>query len=216
MADHTDAKWPPADGPTTVNVPRQQATLITCASIRINAPAELVWQVLLDVPNYGAWNNFCPKVTVHSQPDGTDANEKGLRKGTSFTFHVVMDSNKPTKETPTQLKVNDVSTPQNPSEYISAEALKDPGYTADLSKVYRISWSCEGGFVSRGLKTERFHEIIVLGENECEVRTWENQGGMLASTVRWFYKKTLDEKFKLWCDDLKKYSEQKASETSKN
>ncbi len=30
--------------------------------IEIEAPAELVWEILLDFDNYGAWNRFCPEV----------------------------------------------------------------------------------------------------------------------------------------------------------
>ena len=65
--------------------------------------------------------------------------------------------------------------------------------------------------MARGLRTERFHEIILRGEQECEVRTWEVMGGVLARTVKWLYQDTLDKKFKLWCEDLKKVSEQKAN-----
>jgi len=111
-----------------------------------------------------------------------------------------------------QLRITDISTPTSPSIYIPSSTLEsEPTYTADLSTVYRISWKAEGGFASRGLRTERFHEIIVLGDDGCEVRTWENQGGVLAHTVKWFYKKVLMEKFQLWCEDLRAYCEKRAS-----
>lgn len=212
MANQSTPPWPPAAGLTTPNVPLRDAVLTTSASARINAPAALVFETVRDVTNYGEWNNFCPKVTIHSQPDDLPASAK-LHTGTLFTLHVVMDSNKPTKETQIQLRVTDISTPSDTSSYIPTSVLEgDETYTTDLSKVYRISWKAEGGFVTRGLRTERFHEIIVLGENECEVRTWENQGGLLARSVRWLYKQTLMEKFQLWCDDLKKYCEDKVKE----
>lgn len=125
-----------------------------------------------------------------------------------------MDASKPEKDTPTQLRITDISTPDVPSDYISKEVLEeDPGYTADLSKVYRISWKGEGGFVSRGLHTERFHEIIMTGEGECEVRTWEVMDGVLARTVKWMFRKTLESKFELWCADLKKVSEGRSMES---
>jgi hypothetical protein len=152
---------------------------------------------------------------VHSQSDeavleGDAPPQQQLRLGTSFTFHVVMDATKPNKETPTQLRVTDVSTPDIPSAYIAQDVLdSDASYTSDLRRVYRIAWSTEGGFVARGLKTERFHEIIVINDSECEVRTWENQGNILARTVKWLFQKTLQEKFQLWCDELKKYCEEK-------
>lgn len=202
------SSWPPAAGLSTANVPLKEAVLTTSASLRINAPAAAVFDAVCDVGRYGEWNTFCPKVTIHEQPNDAEDSSK-LHIGTLFTFHVVMDSNKPTKATDTSLIITDISTPAHPSSYIPISVLEsDQTYTADLSTVYRISWRVEGSFVSRGLRTERFHEVITLGENECEVRTWENQGGLLARTVRWLYKQTLDEKFLLWCTDLKKHCEQ--------
>lgn len=208
--EHTQTLvWPPKNGPTSPSVPRDAAVLTTLASIRIAAPAASVFKAVLDVDNYPQWNTFVPRVTIHSQPSEID--DKTLHKGTLFTFHVVMDEKKPNNETATQLLVTDVSTPDSPSDYLAADLLEDDTFTADLSTVYRISWRCEGGFASKGLKTERFHEVIALGPNECEVRTWENQAGVLAYTVRWFFQKTLNRKFQLWCDDLKKFCEGKSN-----
>ncbi|KAF2429756.1 hypothetical protein EJ08DRAFT_650208 [Tothia fuscella] len=205
-------KWPPANGLGTPTVPREQAVLVSNASKLINAPASLVFDILCDTSTYPDWNSFVPRVTIHSQPSGTPADSPKLVKGTSFTYHVVMNAAKPTQEQPTQLVVTDVSTPTSPSNYISSEVLaKDDSYTADLQSFYRISWKTEGSFVARGLQTERFHEIIERGDKECEVRTWEVMGGMLAYTVKWFYKDTLAEKFWIWCEELKKVSEDKAA-----
>ena len=205
--------WPPASGLTTVNVPREAAVITTAASTRIAAPADLVFKTLLRVEDYGQWNSFCPSVIVHSQANGQDDGQ--LHEGTMFTFHVVMDAKKPNSTTPTQLIITDISTPEHPSAYIGMDVLQnEDSFTTDLQQVYRISWKCEGGFASKGLKTERYHEVIALSPNECEVRTWENQAGVLAYTVRWLYKKTLVEKFQLWCDDLKKFCEKKRKESS--
>lgn len=33
---------------------------ISSEEIVINAPAELVWEILLDFESYGEWNSFCP------------------------------------------------------------------------------------------------------------------------------------------------------------
>lgn len=210
-------KWPPSKGLTTVNVPYKDATLTSYASTHIHAPAAFVLETLRNVSDY-SWNHWAPRVSIQTQPstttgaaDNNDNDNGKLHIGTIFTLYVIMDEKKPTSETATQLIVTDISTPSSPSSYIPASVLeKEDSYTADLSKVYRIGWKCEGGFVSRGLRTERFHEIIVLGEDECEVRTWENQGGVLAHTVKWLYKQTLQEKFKLWCEDLKRVCEETA------
>ena len=39
---------------------------VSSEEILINAPAELVWNVLLDFDNYSLWNTFCP--TVKGEP----------------------------------------------------------------------------------------------------------------------------------------------------
>lgn len=127
-----------------------------------------------------------------------------------MNFAVIMDAKKPEKTTDTGLQVTDISTPEKPTEYVSKDVLEeDDSFTADLSKVYRVAWTTHGGFVARGLKSERFHEVIVTGENECEVRTWEVMGGILAYTVKWMFQSTLQEKFALWTSDLKKWSEKR-------
>ena len=213
MSDKTAVGWPPAAGLTTPTVPRKDAKMTSYAAVRVQAPAELVFDALCDTSQYHIWNTWIPDVTIHSQPEGAPPELPRLEVDTFFTFHVIMDPNKPSKVTDTSLRVVDKSIPPLHSKYISRGTLEeDDTYTEDLNRVYRISWKTEGGFASRGLSAERFHEIIILGDNECEVRTWENQGGILAHTVGWLYKQTLMDKFQLWCDDLKKYSEKLAKE----
>jgi hypothetical protein len=208
----TSDTWPPSEGLNTIIVPREDAILTTVACALVHAPASVVFEAVRNVAEYQAWNSFVPRVVVHSQPAGTPEESQMLEKDTSFTFHVIMDSAKPNKDTPTQLRCTDVSTPDKPSDYVPADILdQDATFTRDLKNVYRISWTTEGGFVARGLRSERFHEIIPLGENECEVRTWENQGNLLARTVKWLFEKKLKQKFQDWCDDLKRFSEEKAS-----
>ncbi|KAL2042187.1 hypothetical protein N7G274_005375 [Stereocaulon virgatum] len=204
--------WPPANGLTTQRVPRLNVILPIHASTTVAAPASLVWSTLRDLSDFPTWNTFCPSATIHSQPkDAAESEANLLHLDTSFTFNVIMDASKPSKITPTQLRVTDFSTPDAQSGYIPADVLKVDGtYEADLGKVYRIAWSTEGGFVARGLRSERFHEIIVLGENQCEVRTWECQGGVLARAVKYYYKDTLMKKFAEWCEDLKRESERRA------
>ena len=123
-----------------------------------------------------------------------------------------MDSNKPDSQNDAGLMVCDISTPPAHSEYISKDVLESDGsYTRDLDTVYRVGWKGEGGLVSKFLSADRVHEVIVVGENECEVRTWENQGGPAAYAVKWLYKKTLDQKFEMWVADLKKFCEGKVA-----
>jgi hypothetical protein len=213
MAPSSDP-WPPPEGLSTVVVPRADAILTNTGSATIAAPAAFVFAIVRDTGTYPTWNTFVPRVTIHSQPEGTDPASTTLEKGTAMTFHAVMDSSKPGKAHATQLRVTDVSTPAQPTYYVPCTALdKDPTYTTFLNCVYRISWASEGGLVARGLRTERFHEVIVIDSENCEVRTWENHGGVLARTVKWLYQETLRVKFQEWCDDLKKYAEEKYSES---
>ncbi|OQO01929.1 hypothetical protein B0A48_12402 [Cryoendolithus antarcticus] len=204
------SSWPPSEGLSTPTVALRDAILTLSATVMIRAPAALVLDVLRKTPQWVEWNTWIPNVTYESQPAGVPTADE-LHKGTIFTEHVIMDASKPTKTTATRLIITDISTPESPSSYIndaSVDSMK--AYTADLSTVYRIAWKGDGGFP--GLRSERFHEMIIRGESECEVRTWEVMGGVLARTVKWFYQKTLNEKFELWCSDLKKRSEALATQ----
>lgn len=198
--------WPPK-ALSTVVVPASHSILPMYASTKISAPASVVFSTLLDTSNYAKWNTWCPKITIRSQPDASSS--PTIQLGTHFTLHVIMDASKPSKFTDTALRVTDLSTPENQSNYVSAELLQDASFTSDLSRVYRVAWSTEGGFLAMGLRGERFHEIIVLGEEECEVRTWECLGGLLARTVKWLYADLLMKKFELWLSDLKRECETK-------
>lgn len=39
--------------------------------VTIDAPAELVWEILIDFDNYGAWNGFCPSAKNDSLEIGS-------------------------------------------------------------------------------------------------------------------------------------------------
>ncbi|SMR49295.1 unnamed protein product [Zymoseptoria tritici ST99CH_1E4] len=202
--------WPPAEGLCSPTVSRKDAVFSIYASTTISASAASVLETVLNVSSYPQWNTFIPKASITSQPADSDSpdDHSHMQVGSIMTFHAVMNSSKPQSATETSLQVTDISTPEKKSTYISQETLdSEPAYTADLDKVYRVCWKSYGGFASRGLRSERFHEIIVKSENECEVRTWEVMGGALANVVKWMYHKTLQQKFRLWVDDLKKYCE---------
>lgn len=207
----SSSPWPPPGGLTSVVVPRP-AILAVFSSVKIAAPASIILLVLRSVSNYGAWNEFVPKVHIHSQPPNASKTESELlHVGTSFTLDVIMDSDNPKNITPTQVRVTDISTPDHPSEYVPKDVIDQDGtYETDQSRVYRISWTNEGRFAAMGLKTERVSEIIDLGDGTSEYRTWECQGGMLARVVKWKFEKTLNEKFALWCAGLKQESEKRA------
>lgn len=134
-----------------------------------------------------------------------------LHLGTKFTFYAIMGSSGSSKGTPRNLSIFDISTPDKPSDYVPTKTLEgDASYTTDLSRVYRVSWGGGGGLFEVGPRSERFHEVIVTGPNECEVRCWEIMGGVLARVVGLMYKDTLQKKFEDWNKDLKGYCENKA------
>jgi hypothetical protein len=210
MSENT--AWPPSLGLTTRIVPRKDAILQMSYSTIVRAPAPLVFDAILHVAEYPLWNTWVPSARILSQPtvvgsDDDPGDLSHMRIGSLMAFDVVMDVQKPNKITHTPLRVVDISIPSAPTAYIPPAMLEDPTFSADLNKVYRVSWTGHGGLHSLGMSLERFHEVIVVGENECEVRTWEVMSGPLARLVKLLYMKTLREKIELWCEDLKKRSE---------
>ncbi|RYN46106.1 hypothetical protein AA0118_g12695 [Alternaria tenuissima] len=206
------AAWPPSNGVTSKIVPRENAVFQISYSTVVRAPAPLVFDTVLHAANYPAWNTWVPRAEILTQPSSPEGPQDGKAQdrmtiGCTMRFTVVMNADKPDAVTLTPLKVVDICTPSSPTSYLTPEQLEDPAFTADLSKVYRASWTGNGGMYAFGMKLERFHEVIVIGENECEVRTWEIMGGMLSRLVKVMYEDTLKGKVGLWCEDLKKYCE---------
>ncbi|KAF9697410.1 hypothetical protein EKO04_004987 [Ascochyta lentis] len=214
----TEAVWPPEEGVSTPTVSVQDSVFATTGSTLIDAPASFIFDILLDTSTYSDWCTFVPRVVVDTQlpnvahHNGSKADNESpvLKLGTKFTFFAVMGG-PGSKQTPTHLIISDISTPSEPSSYIPSPTLEtSPVYTADLSNVYRVAWKGDTiDFFAKGLHTERFHEVIVRGPEQCEVRTWEVMGGVLAHTVKWLYRKTLDKKFSEWCAELKAFGEVK-------
>jgi hypothetical protein len=202
------AAWPPAIGLTTKIVPRKDAILTIPYSTVVRAPASLVFDTLLRVKEYKQWNTWVPVVEIKSPGNDLDnTSQDQMSIGCSMQFDVIMNADKPHDVTQTQLKVVDISTPSAPSSYLTPDLLEDPTFTADLSKVYRVSWTGNGGMYGFAPKLERFHEVIVLGDNECEVRSWEIMSGMTSRLVKLLMEDTLKAKVALWCEDLKEHCE---------
>lgn len=49
----------------------EQKAPIVSLTVEINAPAQLVWDTLVDFPRYGEWNPFNPKVDADFRVGGT-------------------------------------------------------------------------------------------------------------------------------------------------
>jgi hypothetical protein len=213
--------WPPQHL-STPTVSYENSVFAVTGSAQINAPASFVFEILLDTSTYPQWCTFVPRVVVDEQPSKASTTESQdnsnqvpgatLQLGTRFTFFAVMGTEPgSSKATATHLIVSDISTPSHISSYVPTSLFTaSSAYTSDLSSVYRVAWKGDKiDFFARGLTTERFHEVIVRGEQQCEVRTWEVMSGVLAHTVKWLYKKTLDKKFQQSCTDLKEFSEKR-------
>ncbi|KNG45557.1 hypothetical protein TW65_07808 [Stemphylium lycopersici] len=195
------AAWPPPIGLTTKIVPRKDAILTISYSTVVHASAPQVFETILRVADYSAWNTWIPAARIVTQPPEADADPSNLshmRIGSTMEFEVVMNADKPDSITRTQLKVVDICTPSSPTSYLTPDILEDPSFTADLDKVYRVSWTGNGGMGGMAPKLERFHEVIVRGNNECEVRSWEIMTGVVSRIVKFMYEDTLKEKVGLW------------------
>lgn len=215
-----EVAWPPKEI-TTPTVPAQNGVLSVTGSALINAPASFVFDILLDTSTYPEWCALVPRITVTEQPtsagqptESDSANISPLiQQGTKLTLHAVMGG-PGSRESPSHMIVSDVSTPSSPSSYITSATLDAFAvYTADLSQVYRVAWKGDKiDFIGKHMNVERFNEIIVRGEERCEIHSWEVMGGVLAYPVKWLYQKTLDRKFHEWCTGLKTHAEKNWAE----
>jgi len=64
-------------------------TIVASDEVQINAPAELVWQILIDFDNYGNWNSFCPRITNTALEPGAEVDMmidlgKGLQQQVEY------------------------------------------------------------------------------------------------------------------------------------
>ena len=201
--------WPPAAGLSTILVPRAENNLSVFSSAQINAPAALVFNTILNTTSYPEWNTFTPAAVITYTPNPTSPNAFSfLAKGVEFTYIVVLNPETPEVKTPSPEKVYDISIPSAPSDYVPRKLLKNDGsWYPNLRKVYRASWGDNNPATTGQLVTERFSEVIVLGKEKSEYRTWENYGGPLAPVINEQLADTLQARFEDYARDLKGYSE---------
>ena len=64
--------WPPANGLTTINCPRNVTVLSVYASTQIYAPANIIWNTLRNTTAFPGWNTFTPAVTITKHPNGNE------------------------------------------------------------------------------------------------------------------------------------------------
>ncbi|KAL9033435.1 MAG: hypothetical protein Q9214_007520, partial [Letrouitia sp. 1 TL-2023] len=206
------ALWPPANGLTTVLVPRNETTFSISASANINAPAPFVFNVIRNTTAYPDWNTFTPAANItsrssnssNSSPQDNSTTAGLLALGDRFTYTVVLDPTQSQNTTQSFERVTDYSTPDAPSSYVPPLLLEEDGsFYPNLSRVYRIAWGVSNPATPGQLVTERFSEVIDLGNRTSEYRTWENLGGSLASVVQELLQGTLQRRFEDYARDLK-------------
>ena len=197
--------WPPAIGITTIHVPRLQAIVSLHSSIAIAAPAPVVWSTILNTTAYAEWSSFQPSLTILSQPKGFERDHDLLNLGTEFKATTDVAG---TNIERTQV-VSDVSTPDHPSNYVSLRLLKYDGtFFPNLQHVYRIAWvTREAGMSDRQFKSERFSEVIDLGDKRSVYRTWEAESGERAELVKRTILQGLEEGFETMGSELKARAE---------
>ncbi|KAJ5711675.1 hypothetical protein N7488_005831 [Penicillium malachiteum] len=197
MSTSTSLPNPQNSDRDTPTLKATDAILKVGSSAFVTAPAQKVWETLIDTSTWPEWNSFVPRVTVYYQPDcaADDTPSPILQLGTKMTFHARMDptSTKPQKSTDTGLMVKEFSAPN-----------------ADTGAPGRIVWAFDpdapSSFSPSLLVVEREHEVRQV-EGGTELRNWEIQVGWLAYVVKWMYGKKLDENFELWVVELKKFVE---------
>ena len=209
MAFSSFALWPPTNGLNTILVPRNESTFTIFASTRINAPASLVFNTIRNTTAYPEWNTFTPAAVITSSNNSQLTNFTGLLSlGDNFTYTVVLDPTQPRNTTPSLEEVRDISTPRRPSNYVPQDLLETDGsFWSNLSQVYRAVWGDANPATAGQLVTERFSEVIDFGNQTSGYRTWENQGGPMASAIKEALQATLQQRFEDSARDLKKESE---------
>ena len=173
------ANWPPVNGPTTVLVNRTEAAISLNGSVSIDAPAAVVWPILRDISYYPDWFKFFADAEITSQPANLSESEDPslLYFDTKFNVTVIAADNS-TSLLPQA--VSDYSTPNSTSSRVPQSLVDDGTFYGNLSNLYRIAWITDQSIAGDSLKTERYTDIIITGNNTSLLRTWELQAGPAA------------------------------------
>ncbi len=192
MSTSSPAEFPPAS---------VIASSIAVASSRvtINAPAALVFDLLIDPTTWPHWNAFVPRaVALPSQAPAAK-----MKEGDKLRFSVHMpktDGEDPERQlTTSDVQVTLIREPPPP----------DGG--ADAPKIYSANWRFVNTLLlpSWALNTQRYNEVEVLGEAECVYRTWEEFNGVAAYAIKFAALGGVERGFIEWGKGLKKAAEER-------
>ncbi|KAK3077979.1 hypothetical protein LTS18_008759 [Coniosporium uncinatum] len=161
---------------STDNFPPHSPTAIVTPHGRtsISAPAALVFDLIIDLSTYPEWNPFVPRAELlanasSSEPSTLEAPSAKITQDCPFRIYPVM-------------KVLGFSVPNTTD--VRCTLLSRPSSTASQEKqIYAAEW-VQTNMSDSMLKTLRRTEVEVLGEAECEYRSWEWMEGPMAYVIK--------------------------------
>ena len=135
------------------------ANSVSSEEIVINAPAEVVWGVILDFANYGLWNTFCPSMKGEAVLGSPLEMQVDLGNGLQSQVEYV------TKIEPIHTIV--WSMENNPGDPIHADRIQRITPIDEFSCHYWSSDEFSGEF--SGPMIEQLGEQVEKGFNDCAV-----------------------------------------------
>ena len=168
--------------------------------VRIDAPAEAVYNALVDVSTWKEWNNFVPEVTC-DEP-GSAAQKDGrppllLTEGMDIMLHCRMGGDGKTT------KSGEVVVQVGPLKTRGREDTEEAGLETARST---IRWVAKG-YPSFLLKAEHVNWIDDNGDGTTTYTHWETFGGAFAIAIRTMFGASLHGHFIAWAENLKAYVE---------
>lgn len=197
MTTPTPTSTTTAEPFTPTPAPPPSAHFHVAAHIRIHAPAALVFRLFTDPSTYPTWNAFVPSATVTppSDPTATPCPTTPLQAGGTLHMRVRLHP---------------------PSPSLSAAScvvreIADPAATGTPG-LYRAVWESTG-MPAWALHSRRTTEVRALGDEECEFRSWEWFGGVLARVVSGVYPRAavLQARFEETAGDIRGEAEKRVA-----
>ncbi|KAJ6466375.1 hypothetical protein C8R45DRAFT_1021477 [Mycena sanguinolenta] len=151
-------------------------------SVRIDAPREKVWQILMDLPSYGQWNPFTRAMTIVSE-SGSPAADQTLAVGKLFDSAV----NIPPEMVPPRM--NGLSR-----------------VTALDHTNFRAAWEAPAGLSTWFFFYQRWTALTVE-DGKTKWETVEVYSGPMAYVVYWLMSKNMVVSLKAMAEALKSRAE---------
>jgi hypothetical protein len=172
-------------------------------SVKINAPPQVVYDVLLNVGEYKDWNTFVYDVHITKTNDPHHTTGTRLTGGTCMIFYRKITDN-PLKKA----EVRHVVT------LVEKLKLSKEGHNSPC--VTRIRWQLDNAAITTPgflMKSEQINEIEEADDGTTTYRTWTVFGGPIAKFLRKNLEEPWRDRTQDWCRDLKERSEMKAKES---